>query len=194
MDKTLVELTRAREIGRLPVSGSAYSTKRAAIKTGFGLCLIGGAGALVYWAFNSGISNDTLGTFIFLGIFALCFGLVLPQGRAAYVDVQRREVVKEWWYAFFCSRTVTPIAHYSRIVVRHVCHPGGEAEDTFTGSVGLKPLGGGAVVWVKEFPANKDEMTAEPDQFAQELAKLIGLPYAESQLSVSRAEEPLHHD
>ena len=72
-------------------------------------------------------------------------------------------------------------------MVHHVCHPG-EGEDTFTGSVGFKPIEPGSIFWVKEFPATKDEMPFQPDIFAKELAILTGLPYFGSATTAGREE------
>lgn len=71
------------------------------------------------------------------------------------------------------------LSDFSRIVVRHVCHPGGEGEDTYTGSVGLKPAAEGrAIIWVKDFPGDQDGFSHEAYEFADNLQRLTGLPWS----------------
>jgi hypothetical protein len=69
-----------------------------------------------------------------------------------------------------------PLSDFGCIAVRHVCHPGGEGPDTFTGSVGLHPTKGETVFWLKEFSTTQDEMPREAYEFAITLQKSLPLP------------------
>src|SRR5688572_22676488 len=89
------------------------------------------------------------------------------------------------YFLFQNLQQETPLNAFSRIVVHHVCHPGGEGEDTFTGSVGFKPIEPGPILWVKEFPATKDEVPVEPDEFAYKLSGSTGLPYSVSPIKAN---------
>lgn len=124
------------------------------------------------------------------GIVAPVFGLWLPAGHYHYLDLKNRKLVEEKYWFFSQNQEETPLTNFAQIVVRHVCHPGGESQDTFTGSVGLKPAAGGSVVWVKQFPATEDEMPAEPDKFARELAARTGPPYTGCSFSQTKHLEP----
>ena len=63
------------------------------------------------------------------------------------------------------------------IMVRHLCHPD-EGGYTYTGSVGLKPVDGRAVLWVKSFPTTQDEVPWATHEFARKLQEMTGLPVA----------------
>ena len=58
----------------------------------------------------------------------------------------------------------------------HLCHPGGEGPDTYTGCVGLKPVEGKAVLWVKNFPTTLDEVPRAAYEFAKKFQEMTGLP------------------
>ncbi len=95
----------------------------------------------------------------------------------AYLDFAERKIITVMNYAWHeTSRNCRPLIEFSHIVVRHLCHPGVEGPDTFTGSVGLKPLDGGPIVWVKDFNTNQDEVPQAAEEFARRLQKLTGLP------------------
>ena len=80
-----------------------------------------------------------------------------------------------WWET---SKRRRPLTDFGNIVVRHLCHPGGEGDDTYTGSVGLKPVDGRAVLWVKSFPTTQDEVPWATHEFARKLQEMTGLPVA----------------
>ena len=79
------------------------------------------------------------------------------------------------------------LTEFGEIVVRHLCHPNPEGEDTYTGSVGLKPRDQGAVLWVKSFPTTQDEVPRDAYDFARKLQAMIGLPLANP---AGRGDEP----
>jgi hypothetical protein len=101
----------------------------------------------------------------------------LPLNAHTYLDFASRQIITLKHYAWFVTwRNHRPLTDFSRIVVRHVCHSGGEGADTYTGSVGLKPLDGAPVLWIKTFPTTEDEVPREAYEFASQLQKRTGLP------------------
>ena len=110
---------------------------------------------------------------------------VLPYHVHTYLDLTDRQIVTVQHYCGFeTSKRCRPLTDFSHIVVRHLCHPGGEGQDgvewpdTYTGSVGLKPVDGRAVLWVKSFPTTQDEVPRTTHEFARKLQKMTGLPVA----------------
>ena len=102
---------------------------------------------------------------------------ILPYKANTFLDFLNGQIVTLKYYGWFrTSDHRRPLTDFERIVVRHVCHPGGEGPDTFTGSVGLKPTDGAAVFWLKEFPTTQDEMPREACEFAIALQKRLPLP------------------
>ena len=93
-----------------------------------------------------------------------------------YTDGQIATVDRFAW--FETSKRRRPLTDFSNIVVRDLCHPGGEGDDTYTGSVGLKPVDGRAVLWVKRFPTTQDEVPRTTQQFARKWKEMRGLPGA----------------
>jgi len=129
--------------------------------------------ARVSWSEN----NEVAGWSGTLGFLLLVSAPYLPAYKHIYLDFAARQIVTEANFAWFCkSKQVRPLTDFNRIVVRHLCTPGGEGPDTYTGSVGLKPVDGKAVLWVKNFPATEDEFPHEAQEFAQLLAIWTGLP------------------
>lgn len=161
--------------GKITISGSPAIADNQVIRSVGAISLITLSFWCWIWAYKVFLEEHS-GLLVFLGIASFIFGIWLPADRHEYLDIENRKIVKEKWY-FWHRRNETPLSEFKKIVVRHVCHPGGEGDDTFTGSVGLKPAKGGAVFWVKEFPATSDEMPVEADQFAKELSQVLGLPY-----------------
>lgn len=178
MNNEFAELAKARESGHLDISGTEYSAHIAIQRSLLAAVLFATAAGMVWWAFSMWPRfGEAEGIKIFIASIVCVVGLWLPKGEHHFIDLKSRTVIKLSWYGFSRSSEEAPLNDFSRIVVRHVCHPGGEAEDTFTGSVGVKPNKAGPVLWIKDFPATKDEMPSTPDQFARELSRLIGLPY-----------------
>ena len=122
-------------------------------------------------------AGDYPGLWGTLAVASTIVALMLPSGTYEYIDFVQRAIVTERWFLFSHTREETPLSHFGRIVLRHLCHSGGEGEDTFNASIGLKPAQQGSVRWVKEFPATQDEMPAAADKFARELSATTGLPY-----------------
>lgn len=140
------------------------------------LCL---ASVWFYWSgiIREDAAGDYPGLWGTLAVAAVLVALMLPSGSYEYIDFVKRMIVTERYFWFSRSREETPLSNFARIVVRHLCHSGGEGEDTFNASIGLKPARKGPVRWVKEFPATHDEMPAAADKFARELSATTGLPY-----------------
>jgi hypothetical protein len=102
---------------------------------------------------------------------------ILPYKAHTFLDFVNGQIVTLKYYGWFrTSDHRRSLTDFCRIVVRHVCHPGGEGPDTFTGSVGLKPTDGGAVFWLKDFSTTQDEMPREAYEYARRLKDLLPLP------------------
>jgi hypothetical protein len=102
---------------------------------------------------------------------------LLSCGEHTCLDFGERKIITAKNYAW--RKTITncrPLTEFGHIMVRHLCHPGVEGPDTFTGSVGLKPLDGGVILWVKDFDTNEDKVPPAAEEFASQLQKLTGLP------------------
>jgi hypothetical protein len=117
--------------------------------------------------------------FFVLAFFSFLLAPFLPAcSEHTYLDFGERKIITAKNYAW--RKTITncrPLTDFGHIMVRHLCHPAyGEGPDTFTGSVGLKPLDGGSVLWVKNFDTNEDKVPPAAEEFARQLQKLTGLP------------------
>lgn len=112
-----------------------------------------------------------------IAFFSLLLAPYLPScSEYTYLDFATRQIITVKYYAW--RKTITncrPLTDFSHIVVRHLCHPG-EGGDTYTGSIGLKPLDGGSIRWVKDFDTNEDKVPPAAEEFASALQKLTGLP------------------
>lgn len=140
---------------------------------------LGGVGSyLMVYARASWDENNDLAQFsVGLGFILFVIALWLPAYKHVYLDFADRRIVSKVHYAWFCrSKRIRPLTDFSMIVVRHLCIPGGEGPDTYTGSVGFKPVDGKAVFWVKNFPATEDAFPHETYEFAKSLAVWTGLP------------------
>ena len=111
-----------------------------------------------------------------LAVIAFTIAACSPHNRYTYLDLTDNQVVVSTHYAGVAVRkNCRSFSDFSSIVVRHLCHSG-EGEDTYTGSVGLKPADGSPVLWAKSFPTNADEVPPEAREFARKLHKITGLP------------------
>ncbi len=140
---------------------------------------VGGVGILLmqYARASWNENNDVAAWSATLGFLLLVSAPFVLAYKHIYLDFAARQIVTEAPYAWFCtSKKFRPLTDFSRIVVRHLCIPGGEGPDTYTGSVGLKPVDGKAVLWVKNFPATEDEFPREAQEFARSLEIWTGLP------------------
>lgn len=113
------------------------------------------------------------------GVFAalsFIIAFIIPRNSHSYLDFKARQIVTIKHYAWLeTARVSRPLTEFGRIVIRHLCHAGGEGPDTYTGSVGLKPLDKSPVLWVKNYQATQDEVPRESYEFARKLKKLTGL-------------------
>jgi len=176
MSAQMPQQMRLGDSEKLEISGSAPARPVRILAHIFGLALVLFAFVCCAVAYRIGLEEGVTG-WIVGGTAALILGLWLPAGQYLYLDVRNGILVKEKYWYFSQRQEETPLSDFTKIIVRHVCHPG-EGGETFTGSVGLKPLAGGSVIWLKEFPASEDEIPAEADRFARELAQISGLPYS----------------
>lgn len=121
-------------------------------------------------------SGDGVDWLYVLGGIFLLIALCLPGSAQTYLDLTTRQVVSEMHYAGLqVSRKTRAFDEFSAIVVRHLVQAY-ESGDSYTGSVGLKPLDGGNVMWLKNFPTTADEIPAAAHALALELQHQTGLP------------------
>lgn len=110
-------------------------------------------------------------------VVPLIIAAILPYKAHTFLEFVDSQIVTLKYYGWFrISNRRRRLADFDRIVVRHVCHPGGEGPDTFTGSVGLHPTKGETVFWLKGFPTTQDEMPREAYEFAITLQTRLRLP------------------
>ena len=128
-------------------------------------------------AFWGDMESVDVGTAWLLSLIPWIIAAILPYKAHTSLDFANSRIVTLKYYGWFrTSDRHRPLTDFGRIVVRHVCHPGGEGPDTFTGSVGLQHTDGGPVFWIKEFPTTQDEMPRETYEFAIALQKRLPLP------------------
>ena len=167
----------------LDIEGTINTYTKVLWKVGWAVALVGlGIGILLWVQMENLWSTPSEYDFlmsIFLPVIAFIIAAVLPYNGHTYLDFSNRQIVTFKHYCGFeTSKRCRPLTDFSHIVVRHLCHPGGEGEDTYTGSVGLKPVDGRAVLWVKSFPTTQDEVPRTTHEFARKLQKMTGLPVA----------------
>ena len=125
---------------------------------------------------STGKADDTTGLVCLLAAISILIGFAIPCNAHTYLDLTRRELIRETHYAGFeVSRRRLPFAGFQAIVVRHLVHEA-EGETSYTGSVGLKPRHGGAVLWLKNFQTTADEIPAAAYAYAREMNRLTGIP------------------
>lgn len=107
----------------------------------------------------------------------MIIGVVLPYRQHRFLDLGEAELTTLRYYGWIHLPSLRrSLRDFRSITVRLVCHPGGEGSDTYTGSVGLRPAGGGPVVWLKEFPTTSDEMPRGAYEYARQLQEVLPLP------------------
>ena len=171
----------------LDIQGTSNSYTKAAFGK-LGVAVLLGSLAIILWPAGANFDFsakdfDELGygasvtCFICSFFSAAC--LVFGKETHVYLDFADRQIVTVNHVALWeTSKRRRALTDFSNIVVRHLCHPGGEGEDTYTGSVGLKPVDGRSVVWVKSFPTTQDEVPRATHEFARQLQEMTGLPVA----------------
>lgn len=123
--------------------------------------------------------DDSNGMLFALASIALVSALALPRQEHTSLDLVHQVILsRKYYFGIKTSEERRPFKDFSHIVVRHLCHPGGEGPDTYTGGVGLKPSDGSATVWIRDFPATEDEIPAATHGFARELQRWTGFPMA----------------
>ena len=161
----------------LDIQGPQFNYAEATTKIALSAVCIG-LGIFLWhapWTKDSDI--ETKSTAWFIATIAFIIAVILPYKAHTFLDFVKGQIVTLKHYGWFrISNRRRPLADFGSIAVRHVCHPGDEGPDTFTGSVGLKPTDGGAVFWLKEFPTTQDEMPREAYEFAIALQKRLPFP------------------
>ena len=153
------------------IKGKRNTLARAGWKTGCAVALLG-FGILVYWFWyrhflatpmepqaNPAHKEDAKYRLALAGAF-ISFGVAayLLYNRHIYLDLYGRRLVTAKHLACFkISKRSQPLTDFSNIVVHHVCDARGEGPDTYSGKVGLKPVDGGSVLWLDEFPVSQNE-------------------------------------
>ena len=83
----------------------------------------------------------------FFAVVPLIIAATLPYKAYTFLDIVNGQIVTLKYYGWFrIFNRRRPLTDFGFIAVRHVCHPGDEGPDTFTGSVGLKPTDGSGVL------------------------------------------------
>ena len=167
----------------LDIEGTSNSYRKVAWRLGWAVACVG-LGVFLWFLQReiswSAMSEHDFAMYIFLPATAFIIAaMILPYNEHTYLHFANRHIVTVKHYCGFeTSKRCRPLTDFSHIVVRHLCHPGGEGEDTYTGSVGLKPVDGRAVLWVKSFPTTQDEVPRTTHEFARKLQEMTGLRVA----------------
>jgi hypothetical protein len=166
----------------LDIRGRPVTKSEIRLRVGAAVTLLA-VGAFVSYLLTaapaSGVSRDgSREAWYFVCAFSsfLLAPFILSCGEYTYLDFGERKIITAKNYAW--RKTITncrPLTDFGRIMVRHLCHPD-EGGYTYTGSVGLKPLDGGSILWVKDFDTNEDKVPPAAEEFASQLQKLTGLP------------------
>jgi len=172
----------------LDIQGTVNSYRVVAFVK-LGLAVLLGGLAIILWFAKGGNFEfsakdfEEFPSFPFVASVAFSFifaaSLAFSKQTYVYLDFTDRQTATVEHYAWVeTSKRRRSLTDFSRIVVRHLCHPSGEGPDTYSGSVGLKPVDGKAVLWVKNFPATEDEVPRTTYEFARKLQEMAGLPVA----------------
>ena len=164
----------------LDIEGTSNTYTKVFWKVGWAAALVG-LGIFLWLQMESPWSDIDLNSMLL--VCALLSFIIAPfvafcEHTYTYLDFTDRQIVTVKYRFSETSKRCRPLTDFSHIVVRHLCHPGGEGEDTYTGSVGLKPVDGRAVLWVKSFPTTQDEVPRTAYEFARKLQEMTGLPVA----------------
>ncbi len=164
--------TRPESEETLDITGTTNSSEKVVLRL-IGSVTCVGLGTYLLLDVEASWSTEASYTVtLILFIIAAC----LPYNEHAYVNFKARQVLTLKHYCWLqISKRCRPLTDFGSIVVRHLCHVGGEATDTYTCSVGLKPLDGRVVLWVKSFPATEDEVPWTAYEFARKLQEMTGL-------------------
>lgn len=168
----------------LDIRGRLITKTEIRLRVGATVILLALGIFLLYLLFKAAIPSSVPSDgsrevwYFVIAIFSIILAPFLPSCcEHTYLDFAERQIITVKNYAWYKTlRNCRPLTDFSHIVVRHLCHPGGEGPDTFTGSVGLKPRDRGPILWVKDFNTNQDEVPPAAEEFASKLQKLTGLP------------------
>ena len=168
----------------LDIQGTIISYTGVAWRLGWAVALVG-FGIFLWLQIDTPLLSATISEGdMWCGVgallsFIIAACLAFSKQTYIYLDFTGRQIVTVKHIAWFeTSKRCRPLTDFSHIVVRHLCHTGGEGPDTYTGSVGLKPVDGRAVLWVKSFPTTQDEVPRTTHEFARKLEEMTGLPVA----------------
>ena len=166
----------------LDIDGTINTYKAVRWNVAFAVAFVGLGICLWLQIGTSWIAPADVNVFVCRGFavtsFIIAAFLTLPSYGHTYLDFTGRQIVTLNYSLFGTNKRCRPLTDFRKIVVRHLCHPGGEGPDTYTGSVGLKPVDGRAVLWVKSFPTTQDEVPRTAYEFARMLQEMTGLPGA----------------
>lgn len=163
----------------LDIQGNPFSHTRATLRIVLAAACIGLGILILNFGQNPAWRDSVDGDWLIglLTVIAFIIAAILPYNTHTFLDLEASDLVTLKHYAWLrIGNRRCPLTDFSRIVMGHVCHPGGEGPDTFTGSVGLKPTDGGAVFWLKEFPTTRDEIPRATYEFATMLQRLLAMP------------------
>ncbi len=163
----------------LDIHGTTNSSEKVAARLIGAVACVGLGTYLLLHVETSWPLSETIFVVHTVALILFIIAAIFPYNEHAYVDFTDRQILTLKHYCGFeISKRCRPLTDFSNIVVRHLCHPGGEGPDTYTGSVGLKPVDGRAVLWVKSFPTTEDEVPRTAYEFARKLQEMTGLPGA----------------
>lgn len=171
------ELIAANTVSKNPKFELSGSPPKRIVQILYSFTFIGTIYLLFGWILNkySLSGNERV---LFLSLILMVIGSFFGADEYKYIDLKSRTLIKKKWHSFMgFGGSKTPLSAFSQIVVQQAHQGGGKSGLEFTGSVGFKPAGGGPVVWVREFSGTNDEMSAELDRFARELAGITGIHY-----------------
>lgn len=167
--------TRPESAETLDIAGTKNSSEKVATRLIWAVACVG-LGTYLLLLVETSWSTDTSLTVYVLALISFIIATHLPYNEHVYFDFTDRQILTLKHYCGFeISKRCRPLTDFRNIVVRHICHSS-EGSDTYTGSVGLKPVDGGAVLWVKSFPTTEDEVPRTAYEFARKLQEMTGFP------------------
>jgi hypothetical protein len=174
-------MNSAAPIKSLEIRGTQFNHAEATCKIALSIACIGLG--IFLWPLREHTfwpeldSPDTQFAVWLIAVLPWIIVAILPYKAHTFLDLGDTTLATLKYYGRLrISNRSRPLTDFGCIAVRHVCHPGGEGPDTFTGSVGLKPMDGGAVFWLKEFSTTQDEMPREAYEYARRLQEVLPLP------------------
>ncbi len=159
------------------IQGTINTYTKVGWKVGLAVAFVGLG--IILWLQKESSGSAIEYPVLAVGSFIIAALVPFLENEHTYLDFTDRQIVTvkhNVWRE--TSKRCRPLTDFSNIVVRHLCHSDGEGPDTYTGGVGLKPVDGKAVLWVKNFPTTQDEVPRTAYEFAKKLQEMTGLPVA----------------